>query len=60
MAIWRQQFNNQDLTLDDNYFEMGGDSLMAIGMIVEIEKAFGNLIQRRSASNSPKQYTAAR
>jgi len=53
MAIWCQQFNNQDLTLDDNYFEMGGDSLMAIGMIVEIEKAFGNLIPISHLINSP-------
>ena len=53
LKIWCLQFNNEELTLDDNYFELGGDSLMAIGMIVEIEQAFGNLIPISHLINSP-------
>jgi len=53
LGIWRQQFSNEDLTLDDNYFELGGDSLMAIGLIAQIEQSFGNLIPISHLINSP-------
>ncbi len=53
LNIWRQQFNNDELTLDENYFELGGDSLMAIGLIAQIQQTFGNLIPISHLINSP-------
>jgi len=53
MEIWRQQFGNEDLTLDDDYFEQGGDSLMAVGMIAQIENAFEKMVPISHLINSP-------
>jgi len=53
MEIWRQQFGNEGLTLDDDYFEQGGDSLMAVGMIAQIENAFGKMLPISHLINSP-------
>ena len=53
LNIWRLQFNNEDLTLDDNYFDLGGDSLMAIGMTIQLEEAFGRLIPISHLIGSP-------
>jgi len=53
LEIWQQQFGNDTITLDDDYFELGGDSLMAIGMIVQIEKSLGKLIPISFLINSP-------
>ena len=53
LEIWRQQFGNDQLTLDDDYFELGGDSLMAVGMIAQVEKAFGKMVPISHLINSP-------
>ena len=53
LGIWRQQFGNEELTLDENYFELGGDSLMAVGMIAQVEKVFGKMVPISHLINSP-------
>ena len=53
LEIWRQQFGNEQLTLDDDYFELGGDSLMAVGMIAQVEKVFGKMVPISHLINSP-------
>ena len=53
LSIWRQQFGNENLSIDEDYFELGGDSLMAVGMIAEIEKVFGKMVPISHLINSP-------
>ena len=53
LGIWRQQFGNDQLTLDEDYFELGGDSLMAVGMIAQVEKVFGKMVPISHLINSP-------
>lgn len=38
LGIWRRVLKNDNLTIDDDFFECGGDSLLAIQMLLEIEK----------------------
>ncbi len=40
LEIWRSLFGNSKLGLEDNYFTLGGDSLVATKLILEIQKAF--------------------
>ena len=44
LELWKTSLRCEDLGLDDNYFEKGGDSLAAIGLVAGIEKAFGESI----------------
>ena len=53
LGIWRQQFGNDQLTLDEDYFELGGDSLMAVGMIAQVETVFGKMVPISHLINSP-------
>ena len=38
---------------DSDYFELGGDSLMAVGMIAQVEKVFGKMVPISHLMNSP-------
>lgn len=53
LSIWCDQFGNDNLDLDVDYFDLGGDSLMAVGMIASIEKAFGKMMPISHLINSP-------
>ena len=53
LEIWRDQFGDDEFGIDDNFFEAGGDSLMAVGMIGRVEQAFGVVIPISHLINSP-------
>ncbi|MBN1468464.1 MAG: amino acid adenylation domain-containing protein [Fusobacteriaceae bacterium] len=38
LTIWKNLFNNEHLGTDENYFELGGDSLLAIRMIAQVKE----------------------
>lgn len=40
-AIWTRLLGVKRVGLCDNFFDLGGDSLLAMGMAVEVEAAFG-------------------
>jgi amino acid adenylation domain-containing protein len=40
-TIWQEDFNEAIISLDDNYFELGGDSLGAFWVIHRCNKRFG-------------------
>lgn len=40
-AIWQELLGVDDIDLDDNYFDLGGDSLMAARLLAQINKVFG-------------------
>jgi len=41
LGIWRRTLKNENLTVDDDFFECGGDSLLAIQVLLEIEQLTG-------------------
>lgn len=44
LEIWKNLFGYKVLGIDDNYFTLGGDSLLATRMISEVQKTFGRKI----------------
>ncbi len=43
-AIWERLLNRAPIGLDDDFFEKGGDSLLAVEMIAEIEQVTGRTV----------------
>lgn len=39
--IWKKSLNTNSISIDDNFFTIGGHSLKAMHMLNELEKAFG-------------------
>jgi oxalate---CoA ligase len=44
LQIWSRLLNSSTLTIDDDFFESGGDSLLATEMTAELEQHFGKLV----------------
>ncbi|EMN1927078.1 thioesterase [Burkholderia ambifaria] len=40
LAIWQRIFKRDDITVSDNYFDLGGHSIIAIQLMANVEKAF--------------------
>ena len=40
-GIWSRVLGRDELSVDDNFFEMGGHSLMAVDLISDIRRSFG-------------------
>lgn len=40
-AIWKQVLNLENIGLEDNYFRVGGDSLVAVKLAIKVQEAFG-------------------
>ena len=43
-ALWCGLLSRPEVSLDDNFFELGADSLLAMNLIVEIERTLGVVI----------------
>ncbi len=52
LEIWKKRLR-REVAPDDDYFDLGGDSLMAVGLFQEIEKHFGRALPMSSLFNSP-------
>ena len=39
--IWRKLLHVESISIDENYFDLGGDSSLTIQLFVQIEKTFG-------------------
>ena len=44
--IWQQILGRDDIGLDDNFFALGGDSLQAVDLFMQIEKELGRRLPR--------------
>ncbi|WP_343058309.1 AMP-binding protein [Microvirga mediterraneensis] len=44
LQLWRRLLGSETLTIDDDFFESGGDSLLATGMLIEAERLVGRRI----------------
>jgi len=52
--IWSEAFMNKDISLMDNFFEIGGDSLLAITVMSKIKSAFKVDLSLRVFIDNPK------
>jgi len=41
--LWKEVLSTDHVGVEDNFFDLGGDSLLASAMFIEIEKRFGRL-----------------
>lgn len=44
LETFRKHFDNKEIGVTDNFFEMGGDSLLALRILIELSEAFGEQI----------------
>lgn len=49
LAIWRILFSRTELDLDDDFFELGGDSLTVMDLVSEVEDLLGIQIENADA-----------
>ena len=42
--LWERLLNSGPLTIDDDFFEKGGDSLLAVEMLCEVERLTGQVV----------------
>ncbi len=43
--VWQAVFDDSDVDLHDDFFELGGDSLMAVALLARLEDEFGVALQ---------------
>jgi len=53
ITIWENLFNIEHIGIDHNFFELGGDSLLAVSFLLEVEKKLGKLLPISILINSP-------
>lgn len=44
LTLWRRLLKSEAVTADDDFFESGGDSLLATEMLIEVERLIGHLV----------------
>jgi acyl carrier protein len=41
LQLWKKFLNTEDISVDDDFFEKGGDSLLAMDLHMEVERITG-------------------
>jgi len=59
-AIWRRMLRLETVAADDHFFSIGGDSLSAVEMMIEVESAFGGRLPVNLAFEAPTLEALAR
>ncbi|WP_246690613.1 thioesterase domain-containing protein, partial [Microvirga aerophila] len=47
LQLWRKLLGSEMLTIHDDFFESGGDSLLATEMLIEVERLVGHQVSER-------------
>ena len=42
LQLWRKFLKTEDVSIDDDFFEKGGDSLLAIDLQLELQRLIGH------------------
>src|SRR5690606_12233170 len=53
LAIWRAALGAPDIGPDDDFFAVGGHSILAVRMVAEVERAFGLRIRTARLFEAP-------
>lgn len=51
--IWRELLGRDDFDVDDDFFQLGGDSLLVVHLVFDIADRFGERIPLRSVYEAP-------
>ncbi len=60
LKVWRETLNHDRVGLDDDFFDLGGNSLLAVQMVATIRKRFGVELPLQVLFESPTAATLAR
>jgi acyl carrier protein len=52
-AIWSAVLGSEHIDADDDFFDLGGNSLVAVQLIAQVRKAFGVKLPMRSVFDTP-------
>ena len=58
-ALWQKTLGIDEIELDDNFFDLGGDSLIAVNLIAQMSKHFGQPVPSSSLLQYPSLRTMA-
>jgi amino acid adenylation domain-containing protein len=53
LAIWREVLKHEAFTVDDNFFDLGGHSLLVVKMVSRVNSAFGTNLTMRTVFQAP-------
>jgi amino acid adenylation domain-containing protein len=53
LGLWSETFGLDDVDLDDDFFELGGDSISAVHLAAEVEKAIGRRFSVKDVFKNP-------
>jgi aspartate racemase len=53
LNIWERLFQKSGIGIDDNFFSLGGYSLLAMRMLIEVEKATGQALRFAQLNRAP-------
>ena len=51
LNIWRRLIEREDIGVEDNFFEAGGDSLIVVQMLLEVEAMIGHRVPATALQN---------
>jgi len=60
VQIWRELLDREDIATTDDFFELGGDSLLGVRLMIEIEKKFHRRFDVSTLVSSPTIESLAR
>ena len=61
LALWEEQLGRRPLSVQDNFFDIGGDSLSAVGVLTAVERMLGRKVPLYLLTEHPtvEQFVAA-
>lgn len=60
LAIWRRLLGSEAIGVQDSFFDVGGDSLLAVNLMVDIEREFGKALPLSTLLTEPTVAALAR
>jgi acyl carrier protein len=53
LALWKKFLKTENVSMDDDFFEMGGDSYLAIDLHMEVERLTGQKLPELTLFEAP-------
>jgi acyl carrier protein len=53
LALWKKFLKSEDVSMDDDFFERGGDSYLAIELHMEVERLIGQKLPESTVFEAP-------
>jgi oxalate---CoA ligase len=53
LGLWRKYLKRSDISIDDDFFEKGGDSLLALDLQLEVQQLIGRELPESILFDAP-------